>query len=573
MRFPLRTKNTLLFATTFLFFLIVPAGAQVSEVENGLFVVRGAVGDNCAKTCYRFGMQCSYNSLKEGNRWFRNVRIADTVAGTGSTCKVVNSVERDGRPFPVIDQRNYCYGVVGGRDNYDCEAVSTMDSGGRRLCSCYPNGNNPVVNPPPPNPPPPANPPPPPPTNPPPSPGGRVPPGYDRVWRDNFNGNDINPNNWSRGLVNDRNNDDRVIWNPDEGGTGLLNRKYAGYILDSATTVRDGKLMLANREHNVRIQGTSPRGNFRYSSGWVNSMGKRCFNGSKNGIYLEVKAKFPEGQKVWPAIWLVASREIWPPEIDIWEYFGNFFNVNNRDDVMHLRNIWGRTWNKRTHNIELKGFHEAYDGFQTLGWQWTRNEMKWWINGELVGQKRRGREVPDGGWPEEDMCLVLNNGLMSEVGAGNTKFPNYLEIDYLDFFQAGVTRSAAVATDDPLSHSMYSPELDLVMVLGKAGESCSAACSRIGRFCSTDSLRRGDKYATRAQMKETSEALGASCEGGVHDNFDWDINPLITTENYCYPVPGRTRTNQDCDATSQMQKGGRRIGQRVCSCGTNGFWE
>lgn len=49
-------------------------------------------------------------------------------------------------------------------------------------------------------------------------------------------------------------------------------------------------------------------------------------NGSDRGVYVELQAKFPSGKNVWPAIWMVAERDGWPPEIDIWEHFGTFFD-------------------------------------------------------------------------------------------------------------------------------------------------------------------------------------------------------------------------------------------------------
>ena len=82
--------------------------------------------------------------------------------------------------------------------------------------------------------------------------------------------------------------------------------------------VENGKLVLANTEHNPPIQGTAPTGTFRYSSGWINSLHKRYYNGSEKGSYLEIRAKFPSGNKVWPAIWMVAEEPVWPPEVSPW---------------------------------------------------------------------------------------------------------------------------------------------------------------------------------------------------------------------------------------------------------------
>ena len=65
--------------------------------------------------------------------------------------------------------------------------------------------------------------------------------------------------------------------------------------------------ILENRKEN--IQGTNPIGDFEYSTGWINSLQKINFNGTEKGIYIEIKAKFPKGNKVWPAIWLIDDSE------------------------------------------------------------------------------------------------------------------------------------------------------------------------------------------------------------------------------------------------------------------------
>ena len=56
-------------------------------------------------------------------------------------------------------------------------------------------------------------------------------------------------------------------------------------------------LFLQNRKETV--QGTDPIGTFEYTTGWINSLHKINFNGTQKGIYLEVKAKFPTGDKVY----------------------------------------------------------------------------------------------------------------------------------------------------------------------------------------------------------------------------------------------------------------------------------
>ena len=53
----------------------------------------------------------------------------------------------------------------------------------------------------------------------------------------------------------------------------------------------------------------------------------------------------------------------------------------------------------------------------------------------LVHTKTKGVEVPETDWPDQPMCMVINNGLMRVVEEGNTAFPNYLILDYFKVYE------------------------------------------------------------------------------------------------------------------------------------------
>ena len=262
-----------------------------------------------------------------------------------------------------------------------------------------------------------------------------IPIDYELIKSDEFDSFDNS--NWSKGLTHSTNSSIRMIWNKNTGGENLLNNNYAGYLLDDNVYVNNGLLYLDNRKQS--ITGTDPVGQFNYSTGWINSLQKINFNGTTKNIYLEIKAKFPKGDKVWPAIWLIDDSENrrWPPEIDIWEYFGKFFNTNRRDE-MYMRFIYGLWNDKKDHSYALKNFQSTYNSsskFHIFGFNWTENDMKWYIDGELVHTKNKGIEVPSEDWPNKTMCIVMNNGLMRVVEEGNTIFPNSLIIDYLRVYE------------------------------------------------------------------------------------------------------------------------------------------
>ena len=262
-----------------------------------------------------------------------------------------------------------------------------------------------------------------------------APDGYQLLVRDEFESFDST--HWSKGLKNDVDEQIRMMWNQHTGGENLLNDNYAGYILDENTYVENGYLFLQNRKETV--QGIDPVGTFDYTTGWINSLHKITFNGTQKGIYLEVKAKFPIGDKVWPAIWLIDDSEnrTWPPEIDIWEYFGKFFNTNRKDE-MYMRYIYGTWNNKEDHSSVIEDFQTIYNAsnqWHIYGFYWTDSTMNWYIDQDLVHTKTNGVEVPSGDWPDKPMCLVINNGLLNVVDEGNTIFPNTLLLDYVRIFE------------------------------------------------------------------------------------------------------------------------------------------
>lgn len=262
-----------------------------------------------------------------------------------------------------------------------------------------------------------------------------IPEDYVLVKSDEFD--DFDNNNWSKGLTHSTNSSIRMNWNKTTGGENLLNNNYDGYLLDDNVYVNNGLLHLDNQKQS--ITGTDPVGQFNYSTGWINSLQKINFNGSTKNVYMEIKAKFPKGDKVWPAIWLIDDSENrkWPPEIDVWEYFGKFFKTN-RNDEMYMRFIYGLWNDKKDHSFTLNNFQSTYNSsnkFHVFGFNWTENNMKWYIDGELVHTKNKGSDIPNEDWPNKSMCIVMNNGLMRVVDEGNTIFPNSLIIDYLRVYE------------------------------------------------------------------------------------------------------------------------------------------
>lgn len=108
-----------------------------------------------------------------------------------------------------------------------------------------------------------------------------------------------------------------------------------------------------------------------FTSGMIQSNGSFDF---RYGV-IEVRAKVPEGNGTWPAIWMVPANQSWPPEIDLMELWGNepgqvrvslHFGTNDQVDD---RLVNGGPFTA---------------GFHTYAVDWEPNGISWYIDGHLV---------------------------------------------------------------------------------------------------------------------------------------------------------------------------------------------
>ena len=253
--------------------------------------------------------------------------------------------------------------------------------------------------------------------------GNFVPEGYTKIWEDHFDEATINSANWTSGTLRDLESGDIV---PGADGDHLLKEKYSGYMTKEDSYIEDKALVLRNQKRSYK--GTSPAGDYEYTSGWVMSMHKVHFNKG----YIEMRAQFPSGDKVWPALWLIAEDLVWGPEWDMFEYFGK--NVKG-DDVMGMHLFVGE-YNSRWWNTDfIHDFDKNYDceAWHIYGFEWTEEKAVWTIDGEV--KRELLSNIYPKKWPNEEMYIVFNNEVQTYATDKTTQWPNYLKIDYVEIYQ------------------------------------------------------------------------------------------------------------------------------------------
>jgi len=181
--------------------------------------------------------------------------------------------------------------------------------------------------------------------------------GYTLLWHDEFNGDAMNEDNW--------------VYDPHE--PGWTNNELQEYTTSTDNVfVRDGRMVLK------AIKTVDENGNDYYTSGKIKGQNKQDFMYGK----VVVSAKVPEGQGLWPAIWMMPTDESyygqWPKcgEIDIMETLGNQTHIAY--GTIH----YGEPHAEQQGIYTLEG-EKFSDDFHEFSVEWEPGEMRFYVDGNL----------------------------------------------------------------------------------------------------------------------------------------------------------------------------------------------
>ena len=274
---------------------------------------------------------------------------------------------------------------------------------------------------------------------------------YNYVWEDDFTGQELNQDIWGYELGRIRGNEQQ-------------------HYTDSQDNVfiKDGNLVLKVTDRKTEDQYINPRGNRKviYNSGSVRTHGKKEFLYGR----IEMKAKLPKGQGVFPAFWTLGSDFVLDGDINSQQGYG--WARCGEIDIMELigqagDNSYGNrtvyqtahTDNNRVTETKLAGtaytigenFNNEYHVF---GIDWSPNKIEWYVDDEIVqsvdyshlpiAQKALNR-------PQYiQMNLAMGGNWPGDVGTGlaGTEF----DIDYVYYGQNASQKAAAKAYYETAPH-------------------------------------------------------------------------------------------------------------------------
>ena len=180
------------------------------------------------------------------------------------------------------------------------------------------------------------------------------------VWADEFEGNTIDFAKWSR----------------EENNYGGGNFERQAYRTDPRYSfVKDGKLNIAvYREAHTTTDGkTQP-----YSSARLRTLNRGDW---KFGRF-EIRAKMPNGEGIWPAIWMMPTNSpygTWAAsgEIDIVESRGS--KVRETLGALHFGGKWPNNVHL-DHTYRFPG-KDASEDFHVYALEWNGSEISWFVDG------------------------------------------------------------------------------------------------------------------------------------------------------------------------------------------------
>ena len=155
---------------------------------------------------------------------------------------------------------------------------------------------------------------------------------------------------------------------------------------------------------------------------------------------IDVSAKLPEGQGIWPAIWMLGHNfptSGWPAcgEIDIMELIGN------EPSTVHGTAHWGTSWNVHQYSgdeITLPEGQKFSDAFHLFSIIWTENSITWLMDDQpyysIDNTQMNGQPYPF----NNSFFFIMNiavGGNWPGYPNSSTIFPQTMQVDYVRVFQ------------------------------------------------------------------------------------------------------------------------------------------
>ncbi|MBV42028.1 MAG: glycoside hydrolase [Crocinitomicaceae bacterium] len=236
--------------------------------------------------------------------------------------------------------------------------------------------------------------------------------GMSLTWADEFDGEAINPANWTYDLGS--------------GNGGWGNNELQSYSNSSNNSfVGDGKLFIVAEKV----------GENAYASARLKSLGLKEFQYGR----IDVRAMLPKGQGVWPAIWMLGANYPdvgWPAcgEIDIMELLGHL------PGTVHGTAHWGADWPSWTHQGATSSIYPEHfdEEFHLFSIEWEQDQINF-LRDDQVYFTITPSMMQGQPYPFNNPFFFILNVAVGGNWPGNpdesSEFPVFMAVDYVRVYQ------------------------------------------------------------------------------------------------------------------------------------------
>lgn len=239
-------------------------------------------------------------------------------------------------------------------------------------------------------------------------------PGYHLVWDDEFNGSQLNPNDWN--------------YETGTGGNGWGNNELEYY------TSRPQNIFLSDGNLVIEARKESYNGS-QYTSARITTQGKEQFTYGR----IDIRAKLPVQTGMWPALWMLGSNIStvgWPQcgETDIMELIGK--NSHQVVGSFHWKNSSGTesTFNN-TYTLPSGDFSQQFHVYSLI---WSKDSLQILVD-DIPFVNASRADLTNGTYPFDSPFFFIFNVAVGGNWPGppdnTTQFPQRMFVDYVRVFQ------------------------------------------------------------------------------------------------------------------------------------------
>lgn len=242
--------------------------------------------------------------------------------------------------------------------------------------------------------------------------------GWQLVWADEFDGDQLNSENWNRQVEE----------------AGRFNQEWQRYTASSKNSyIENGHLVLK------AIHESDVHGHDQYTSARLNTAKKQSWKYGK----IAARIQLPYGEGMWPAFWMLGSNisenggdTPWPQsgEIDILELYGS-----KNDAVVEANIHYAGRDNKhamlKAPHFELEEGKFA-DAFHIFEIEWDEERIAWLVDGyEYASTPINSVDLAEF---QKEFFILLNIAVGGEWAGrpdDSTLFPQYMYVDWVRTYQ------------------------------------------------------------------------------------------------------------------------------------------